>query len=114
MLPDGTINPGQMTSFNHYALGAVADWVHRTIGGIAPLEPGYSRVLVAPQPGGGLTWARASLETRHGPVAVSWRQNPADGFTLDVELPGDVGALVRLPDGTEHELSGGQHQLASR
>ena len=41
MLPDGTINPGEMTSFNHYALGAVADWMHRTIGGVAPLEPGY-------------------------------------------------------------------------
>ena len=68
MLPDGTINPGQMTSFNHYALGAVADWMHRTIGGIAPLEPGYAEVLIAPQPGGGITWARASLETRHGPV----------------------------------------------
>ncbi len=54
MLPDGTINPGQMTSFNHYALGAVADWMHRNIGGIAPLEPGYSRVLIAPQPGGGI------------------------------------------------------------
>ena len=33
MLPDGTINPGEMTSFNHYALGAVADWLHRTVGG---------------------------------------------------------------------------------
>ena len=48
MLPDGTINPGQMTSFNHYALGAVADWMHRTIGGIAPLAPGYAEVLIAP------------------------------------------------------------------
>ena len=60
MLPDGTINPGEMTSFNHYALGAVADWMHRTIGGIAPLEPGYSKVLIAPQPGGGIRWARSS------------------------------------------------------
>ncbi len=58
MLPDGTINPGQMTSFNHYALGAVADWMHRVVGGLAPLEPGYASVLVAPQPGGGLTWRR--------------------------------------------------------
>ena len=58
MLPDGTINPGQMTSFNHYALGAVADWMHRSIGGIAPLEPGYSQVLIAPQPGGDIHWAR--------------------------------------------------------
>jgi alpha-L-rhamnosidase len=70
-------------------------------------------VLVAPQPGGGLTWARASLETRHGPVAVSWRHDPDDGFTLDVDLPADVGGLVRLPDGTEHELGSGQHQLTS-
>jgi alpha-L-rhamnosidase len=114
MLPDGTINPGQMTSFNHYALGAVADWMHRVIGGVAPLEPGYARVLVAPQPGGGLTWARASLETRHGPVAVSWRQDGASGVVLDVDLPTGVSALVRLPDGTEQELDGGPHQLTSQ
>ena len=50
MLPDGTINPGEMTSFNHYALGAVADWMHRTIGGLAPLEPGYAKVLIARAP----------------------------------------------------------------
>ena len=67
MLPDGTINPGEMTSFNHYALGAVADWMHRTIGGLAPLEPGYAKVLVAPRPGGGLTWCRAGLDTRARP-----------------------------------------------
>ena len=65
MLPDGSINPGEMTSFNHYALGAVADWMHRTIGGMSPLT-GYSKVLVAPRPGGGLTWAETALETRHG------------------------------------------------
>ncbi len=48
MLPDGSINPGEMTSFNHYALGAVADWMHRTVAGIAPLEPGYGQVLLRP------------------------------------------------------------------
>jgi alpha-L-rhamnosidase len=114
MLPDGTINPGQMTSFNHYAFGAVAHWMHQAIGGLRPLQPGYSKVSIAPQPGGGLTWARTSLETHHGPIAVSWRQDPADGFTLDVDLPANVGAQIRLPDGTEHELEGGQHQLTSR
>ncbi len=69
MLPDGSINSGEMTSFNHYALGAVVDWMHRTIGGIAPLEPGYRRVRIAPRPGGGLTWASTSLETVHGLVS---------------------------------------------
>ena len=64
MLPDGTINPGEMTSFNHYALGAVADWMHRVVGGLAPAEPGYRAVRIAPQPGGGLTWAKTSLSHR--------------------------------------------------
>jgi alpha-L-rhamnosidase len=41
MLPDGTINPGEMTSFNHYALGAVVDFLQRVVAGLAPAEPGY-------------------------------------------------------------------------
>ena len=53
MLPDGSINPGEMTSFNHYALGAVADFLHRVVAGLAPSEPGYRRLLVRPRPGGG-------------------------------------------------------------
>ena len=113
MLPDGTINPGQMTSFNHYALGAVADWMHRTIGGIAPLEPGYSRVLIAPQPGGDILWARASLETRHGKVAVSWSQDGDRPMRVDLAVPEGVTALVRLPGSQEQELGSGQHHLSS-
>ena len=73
MLPDGSINPGEMTSFNHYALGAVADWMHRTIGGLVATEPGYRSVRIAPRPGGGLTWASTALETAHGRIEVSWR-----------------------------------------
>ena len=111
MLPDGTINPGEMTSFNHYALGAVAHWMHQTIGGIRPLEPGYAKVLIAPQPGGGLTWARTSLETRHGPVSVAWRQG--DELTLDLGIPDQVTAVVRLPDGREHDVNAGQHRLSA-
>ena len=69
MLPDGTINPGEMTSFNHYALGAVADWMHRTIGGIAPASRatgrcGWRRGRVA---------ASAGRSRRCGPRTGSWR-----------------------------------------
>ena len=110
MLPDGTINPGQMTSFNHYALGAVADWMHRVIGGIAPLAPGYSEVLIAPQPGGGITWARASLETRHGRIAVSWQAPSSGDLRLEADIPDGVSALIRLPDGTERQVGVGTHQ----
>jgi alpha-L-rhamnosidase len=110
MLPDGTINPGEMTSFNHYALGAVADWMHRTIGGIAPLAPGYERVLVAPQPGGGLTWAKASLATPRGTVATDWSLD-GDVLTLRLEVPDGVQAHVQLPGGTEQIVGAGSHQL---
>jgi len=113
MLPDGTINPGQMTSFNHYALGAVADWMHRKIGGIEPLEPGYSKVLIAPQPGGDIRWARSSLDTRHGPVSVFWSQDGEGSIELEVVIPDGVTALIRLADSVEQELSSGRHQLAS-
>jgi alpha-L-rhamnosidase len=110
MLPDGTINPGQMNSFNHYALGAVADWIHRTIGGIAPLEPGYAKVLIAPQPGGGLTWARARLETIHGQVEVHWQEAEPD-LTIDVTVPAGVTGVVRLPGQPDRELASGGHTI---
>ncbi|QDZ16904.1 Bacterial alpha-L-rhamnosidase [Humibacter ginsenosidimutans] len=106
MLPDGTINPGEMTSFNHYALGAVADWMHRVVGGIAPLTPGYASVLIAPQPGGGLTDVDTALETRHGRIAVHW--TIADGtLTVDADLPEGVDGLLRLPGADDRPLTGG-------
>ncbi|SDS60723.1 alpha-L-rhamnosidase [Actinoplanes derwentensis] len=107
MLPDGTINPGEMTSFNHYALGAVADWMHRTIGGISALEPGYSRVRIAPRPGGGLTWARAGLDTRHGRIEVSWQLTADGAVTADVTLPEGVTGVLSLPGQPDAELSPG-------
>jgi alpha-L-rhamnosidase len=111
MLPDGTINPGQMTSFNHYALGAVADWMHRTVGGIAPLEPGYAKILVAPVPGGGLTSASASLATPHGTVSVDWRVEGGT-FTVDVVVPDGAPALLRLPGAEDVELGAGTHSAS--
>jgi alpha-L-rhamnosidase len=105
MLPDGSINPGEMTSFNHYALGAVVDWMHRTIGGITPLEPGYRRVRIAPRPGGGITWASTSLDTVHGTVGVRWRTDD-DGLSVDVELPDGVTGVLHLPGQPETQVTG--------
>src|SRR5699024_8398672 len=66
MLPDGTINPGQMTSFNHYAFGAVADWLYRSLAGLAPEGPGYRRIRIAPVPVSGIDHAAARHETPYG------------------------------------------------
>ncbi|WP_442574063.1 family 78 glycoside hydrolase catalytic domain [Microbacterium sp. F51-2R] len=108
MLPDGSINPGEMTSFNHYAFGAVADWMHRTVAGLAPLAPGYRRILVEPRPGGGLTWAQASLETPHGLAAVRWE---LDGSALRVEatVPEGAEAVLRLPGRPDESVGPGIH-----
>jgi alpha-L-rhamnosidase len=113
MLPDGTINPGQMTSFNHYALGAVAYWMHQIIGGLVLLEPGYSKVLIAPQPGGDIHWARSSLETRHGKISVSWSREDDGPLDLDFSIPEGVTALVQLPGIHEQEFGSGRHRLTS-
>ena len=112
MLPDGSINPGEMTSFNHYALGAVVDWMHRVIGGIAPAEPGYRTVRVAPRPGGGLTWAKTSLVTRHGPVRVEWHLDDGE-LRVQVSLPEGVTAEVDLVGAEPVTLGSGDHTLLS-
>ncbi len=81
MLPDGSINPGEMTSFNHYALGAVADWLHRSVAGLDYAEPGGRHLRFAPHPGGGLTHAEARHDTPYGHASIRWERT---GSTLNV------------------------------
>jgi alpha-L-rhamnosidase len=109
MLPDGSINPGEMTSFNHYALGAVADFMHRVVAGLAPAAPGYRKLRIAPQPGGGLRSARASHETPYGLAESSWTRNGSD-FHLEIEVPPGCEAFVLLPGEVDGETVGaGRH-----
>lgn len=102
--PDSSFEDAGMNSFNHYAFGAVGDWMYRTIGGIGidPRTPGGKRAQIAPRPGGGLTSARASLVTLYGTLASSWRL--AGGkFALDVTVPPNTSADVTLSGTTpEH------------
>ncbi len=109
MLPDGTVNPGTMTSFNHYALGAVADWLHRVVAGLAPEDPGYSRIRFAPRPGGGLTAASARHRTPYGEAAISWTLS--DGaLRVEVEVPVGASAVLDLPGGEAEEIGHGRHE----
>jgi alpha-L-rhamnosidase len=114
LLPDGRVNPGTMTSFNHYAYGAVADWLHRVVAGLAPAEPGYRRLLVHPRPGGGLRHASASLDTPYGHAEVAWRLVPASAgeasdLEIEVLVPPGAGARVVLPTGESHDAEAGRH-----
>jgi len=85
-----------MTSFNHYALGAVADWMHRTIGGLTPAEPGYRRIEIRPRPGGGLTHCRVTHITPYGVVECSWKIDNGK-IHIDLVIPANTAASVTLP-----------------
>lgn len=106
--PDDTVNPGTMTSFNHYALGAVADWLHRVVAGISAAEPGYRVIRFAPRPGGGLTRASAAHETPYGRASIEW--TIADGtLTTTVVVPTGTTAVVELPGQDTTQVSSGTH-----
>jgi alpha-L-rhamnosidase len=100
MLPDGSINPGQMTSFNHYALGAVADWLHRVVAGLAPAAPGYRELLVRPAPDRNLTAASARHRTPYGDAEASWERSQGH-LRLRVVVPVGAAATVHVPGRSE-------------
>ncbi|WP_329521307.1 alpha-L-rhamnosidase [Spirillospora sp. NBC_01491] len=95
--PDGVY---QRSSFNHHALGAVGDWMYRTIAGINPDEarPGYRHSVIRPLPGGGLTSAQGSLRTGYGELSSAWRVTGST-LRLTVKVPRRTTATVRLPAG---------------
>jgi len=100
--PDGTMWSANMNSFNHYAYGAIGDWLYRVVAGINPLEAGYKKILIAPQPGGTLTKAHGKMKTPYGTVESKWDLTPegnSSKFTLNVKIPPNTTAEVRLPDG---------------
>ena len=98
-----------MNSFNHYAIGAVGEWMYRVILGINNDDdhPGYEHFVLHPIPGGGLTWAKGSYRSIRGTIESSWR---VDGqtFTEDVTIPANTTATVYVPaTGMEHVSEGG-------
>ncbi len=96
--PDGSFQDSSMNSFNHYAYGAIGDWMYRVIAGIEvdPAAPGYKHVLIRPLPGGGISSVRASHTTLYGKVSSSWQLT--DGrFELAVEVPPNTRSSVQLP-----------------
>jgi alpha-L-rhamnosidase len=90
--------PAEMNSFNHYALGAVGDWLYGGIAGLGQSTAGYQDIVIAPVLGGGLTWARARQETVRGLISSSW-QRDGDRWRLEVELPPGPASVLIVPAG---------------
>jgi alpha-L-rhamnosidase len=93
----GFQNP-DMNSFNHYAYGTIGAWMYAVIGGIDldPQQPGYKHILLHPQPGGGLTYAKAELRSMYGLILSEWTlQN--DTFHWQITIPANTTAAVYVP-----------------
>ncbi len=118
--PDGTVNMGAnagddsgMVSFNHYANGAVGDWLYRRVAGIEPVSGGYQTFTVAPMPGGGLTEAHAGIQTPFGLASADWTIK--DGiFEISVQVPVSTECNLVLPNGETHNLSSGKHAYSCK
>lgn len=98
-------------SHNHFAPGAVAAWLFSHCAGIRPLEPGFHKVLIQPNPGGTLTYAEAEYNSCKGKIVSSWKRS--EQFELCVTIPDGVEAVIIMPDKTEYTVKGGQHQFFS-
>lgn len=109
-MPDGTVNPGRMTSFNHYALGSIADWLHREVAGLSPADPGYRRIRFAPTPGP-LASARAVHLTPYGEASIAWT-HAQGALSVEVTVPTGTTGVVELPSGS-HEVGPGTHHFSS-
>ncbi|HVV36393.1 MAG TPA: family 78 glycoside hydrolase catalytic domain [Acidimicrobiales bacterium] len=112
-VPLGSLDIGSgssMVSYNHYAYGAVAEWLHTAVAGLRPDpdDPGYHHFFVEPRPGGGLTRASAARQTRYGTASVAWRLE-GDQLHVDVEVPPNTSATVMLPDGSTQRVGSGVH-----
>jgi alpha-L-rhamnosidase len=93
----GFQDPG-MNSFNHYAYGAIGDWMYAVIGGIDldPKQPGYKHIIMHPQPGGGLTHANAELQSMYGLIRSAWAQENGR-FDWRITVPVNTTATVYIP-----------------
>ncbi|MBK0379315.1 family 78 glycoside hydrolase catalytic domain [Mucilaginibacter segetis] len=107
--PDGSIQPA---SLNHYSFGSVGQWLYENIAGIRPLSPGYQKILIAPKPGGGLTWAKGSLKTAYGTIVSNWKIRGGK-YHFDIQIPDSCTATIRLPHQPDREVRGGHYQFTS-
>ena len=103
--PDGTFQDQGMNSFNHYAYGAIGNWMYQNIGGIQPDPdvPGYQRFLIKPHPGGGITWARTSYKSLFGEITCHWKIAET-GWKMQVTIPANTSAEIFFPNGEQPEI----------
>ena len=112
--PDSTFQEASMNSFNHYAYGAIGDWMYRVVAGLNddPSAPGYKHIVVRPQPGGRFRFARASLLTPYGEARSGWKLD-GNRFEVTAVVPPNTRATVHLPGARLGDVREGNSPLSS-
>jgi alpha-L-rhamnosidase len=93
---DSTFQDAGMNSFNHYAYGAIGDWMYRVSAGLETMEPGYRNLKIEPHPAKNLTYAKATFESQYGPVASGWERKNGK-IIVHVSIPANAKATILLP-----------------
>ena len=109
----GFQDPG-MNSFNHWAFGAVGEWMFRNLAGINPDEqnPGYKHFVIRPRPAPSLTWVKASYDSIRGRIESQWHRD-GDTFTLDALVPPNTTAMVLFPTSSPSSVREGSTPAAN-
>ena len=107
--PDGTFWSDSMNSYNHYAYGAIADFMYKKIGGITPVEPGYKKIQIKPVMDDRITNAKTSIDTVYGEVKTEWT-NCDGNFSMKVIVPCNTTAEIILPNGEKFEVGSGMYE----
>lgn len=110
--PDGSMWSPKMNSFNHYAYGAIGEWMYKTLGGI-DLSPGRQSEVpyrIAPRPGGGIEWCRTTYRAPEGDLSLYWELTDGE-LRLEIRVPANASAEL-LVGSTSEVLTAGEHSLA--
>ncbi len=96
--PDRTFQNVNMNSFNHYAYGAIGEWLYTYVAGINvdPENPGYKHIVFKPHVGGGLTNATAEFNSMYGEIKSAWNIEGND-LVYGISIPANTTATVILP-----------------
>ena len=109
IMPDGSIWPSEMNSYNHYAYGAVGDWLYEVCAGINTVEdsPGFESVRFVPVSTDKIEWIKAEIDTKYGKIISSWRHEN-NRVIYEITTPVKATALI---EGREYVLEPGEYVL---
>ncbi|MBK0379684.1 glycoside hydrolase family 78 protein [Mucilaginibacter segetis] len=100
--PDGDVENASMNSYNHYSYGAIGDWMYKHIAGIQAGSPGYKKIIIKPEIGGGLTWAEGTYNSVYGTISCKW-QITGSKLDMTVTIPQNTTAVIYVPDAQQND-----------